>query len=101
MDAITGMKTADPDVRAHPNGSRARVDPGGLDHGRRQGLDGILKALKMSPTGTASGTDAVGCSFEEYTDFVGLKDDRAMENETCPASGSTEESTRARKKIVG
>jgi hypothetical protein len=63
-------------------------------------LMNFFTALKASPTGTLPGQTQWVSSFEEYTDFVGLKDYRAMENEYLP-SERVESKYKGTKKIVG
>jgi hypothetical protein len=60
----------------------------------------FFAALKASPTGTLPGQTQWVSSFEEYTDFVGLKDYKAMEDEYLPAQ-RLESKYRDSKKIVG
>ena len=62
-----------------------RVDPRGVDHGgATRRCSEFFTALKASPTGTLAGPDQWVPSFEEYTDFVGLKEYRELENEFLP-----------------
>ncbi|MCK7489883.1 MAG: hypothetical protein MZU79_06375 [Anaerotruncus sp.] len=64
-------------------------------------LTDFFKALKKSPTGIAARARRSGSPrFEEYTDFVGLKDYRAMENEYLPCE-RVEAKYKGVKKIVG
>jgi len=63
-------------------------------------LTEFFKALKASPTGILAGETRWASSFEEYTDFVGLKEYRAMENEFLPRE-RIETKYKGTKKIVG
>jgi hypothetical protein len=63
-------------------------------------LMSFFTALKASPTGTLPGQTQWVSSFEEYTDFVGLKEYRAMENEYLPCE-RVEAKYKGVKKIVG
>ncbi|NLG66524.1 MAG: hypothetical protein GX536_02295, partial [Actinobacteria bacterium] len=47
-------------------------------------LTAFFSALKASPTGTLPGQTQWVASFEEYTDFVGLKDYKALEDKYLP-----------------
>ena len=47
-------------------------------------LTEFFAALKASPTGTLPGQTQWVTSLEEYTDFVGLKDYKCMEDEYLP-----------------
>ncbi|MCE5252821.1 MAG: oxaloacetate decarboxylase [Actinomycetia bacterium] len=85
MDAISGMKTElipIPELAAMGVG-RVSIPVASIMVAHRALME-FFTALKASPTGTLPGqTQWVG-SFEEYTDFVGLKDYKAMEDEYLP-----------------
>ncbi|MEN6311592.1 MAG: hypothetical protein ABFD80_08675, partial [Acidobacteriota bacterium] len=63
-------------------------------------LMNFFQALKASPTGILAGQTQWVASFEEYTDFVGLKEYRAMENEFLPKQ-RIEDKYKGTNKIVG
>jgi 2-methylisocitrate lyase-like PEP mutase family enzyme len=101
MDAITGMKTElipIPELRKMGVG-RVSIPVASIMVVHKA-LMNFFKALKVSPTGTLPGQTQWVSSFEEYTDFVGLKDYRAMENEYLPCE-RVEAKYKGIKKIVG
>ncbi len=101
MDAISGMKTElipTPDLAAMGVG-RVSIPVASIMVAHKALME-FFTALKASPTGTLPGqTQWVG-SFEEYTDFVGLKDYKAMEDEYLPER-RLERKYRETAKIVG
>ena len=101
MDAITGMKTELIPIPELAKMGVGRVSiPVASIMVAHKALVDFFKALKASPTGTLPGQTQWVSSFEEYTDFVGLKDYRAMENEYLPCE-RVEAKYKGVKKIVG
>jgi 2-methylisocitrate lyase-like PEP mutase family enzyme len=90
MDAVTGMKT-----ELIPIPELARMGVGRVSIPvasimvAHKALMEFFTALKASPTGILAGQTQWLTTFAEYTDFVGLKEYRALENEFLP-SGSLE-----------
>jgi 2-methylisocitrate lyase-like PEP mutase family enzyme len=85
MDAISGMKTElipIPELAAMGVG-RVSIPVASIMVAHRALMD-FFTALKASPTGTLPGQTQWVTSFEEYTDFVGLKDYKCMEDEYLP-----------------
>ena len=85
MDAISGMKTElipIPDLASMGVG-RVSIPVASVMVTHRA-LMSFFTALKASPTGILPGQTQWVSSFEEYTDFVGLKEYRASENEFLP-----------------
>lgn len=101
MDAITGMKT---ELIPIPELARMGVGRVSIPVASimvvHKALTAFFQALKASPTGTLPGQTQWVSSFEEYTDFVGLKDYRAMENEYLPCE-RVETKYKGANKIVG
>lgn len=101
MDAVSGMKTALVPVPELAKMGVARVSiPVASVMVAHKALVNFFTALKASPTGTLPGQTQWLSSFEEYTDFVGLKEYRAMEDEFLP-KGRIEDKYKGEKKIVG
>jgi len=101
MDAITGMKTELIPIPELKKMGVGRVSiPVASIMVVHKALTDFFAALKASPTGTLPGQTQWVSSFEEYTDFVGLKEYRAMENEYLP-SERVESKYKGTKKIVG
>ncbi len=101
MDAISGMKTElipIPDLAAIGVG-RVSIPVASIMVVHKA-LMSFFAALKASPTGTLPGETQWVSSFEEYTDFVGLKEYKAMEDEYLPTQ-RLESKYRDAKKIVG
>ena len=101
MDAISGMKTElipTPELAAMGVG-RVSIPVASIMVAHKA-LMAFFAALKAAPTGTLPGQTQWVSSFEEYTDFVGLKDYKAMEDEYLPAQ-RLESKYRDSKKIVG
>jgi len=101
MDAITGMKTELIPIPELAKMGVGRVSiPVASIMVVHKALTNFFKALKASPTGTLPGQTQWVSSFEEYTDFVGLKEYRAMENEYLPCERVAAK-YKGVKKIVG
>jgi len=101
MDAITGMKTELIPIPELKKMGVGRVSiPVASIMVAHKALTSFFAALKASPTGTLPGQTQWASSFEEYTDFVGLKEYRAMENEYLPCE-RVESKYKGVKKIVG
>ena len=101
MDAITGMKTELIPIPELKKMGVGRVSiPVASIMVAHKALTQFFAALKKSPTGTLPGQTQWVSSFEEYTDFVGLKDYRAMENEYLPCERVAAK-YKGVKKIVG
>jgi 2-methylisocitrate lyase-like PEP mutase family enzyme len=85
MDAISGMKT---ELIPIPELAKMRVGrvsiPVASIMVTHKALMTFFTALKASPTGILAGQTQWASSFEEYTDFVDLKEYRSMENEFLP-----------------
>ncbi|HWQ08901.1 MAG TPA: isocitrate lyase/PEP mutase family protein [Holophaga sp.] len=85
MDAITGMKT-----ELIPIPELARMGVGRVSIPvasimvAHKALTTFFKALKAAPTGNLAGQSQWVSTFEEYTDFVGLKGYKAMEDRFLP-----------------
>lgn len=85
MDAISGMKTEIIPIPELAKLGVGRVSiPVASIMVAHKALMNFFTALKQSPTGTLPGQTQWVCSFEEYTDFVGLKEYRKMEDEYLP-----------------
>ena len=101
MDAISGMKT---ELVPIPELARMRVGrvsiPVASIMVAHKALTSFFSALKASPTGILPGQTQWVSSFEEFTDFVGLKDYRAMENAFLPKT-RLDAKYQGVKKIVG
>ena len=85
MDAISGMKTElipIPDLAAMGVG-RVSIPVASIMVAQKA-LTAFFGALKASPTGTLPGQTQWVASFEEYTDFVGLKEYKALEDKYLP-----------------
>ena len=100
MDAISGMKT---ELLPIPELAKMRVGrvsiPVASIMVAHKALTNFFSALKSSPGGILPGQTQWVSSFEEYTDFVGLKEYRSMENEFLPKN-RLEEKYQGVKKIV-
>lgn len=85
MDAISGMKTELIPIPELAKMGVGRVSiPVASIMVAHKALMNFFTALKASPTGTLPGQTQWVSSFKEYTDFVGLKEYRAMEEEYLP-----------------
>jgi 2-methylisocitrate lyase-like PEP mutase family enzyme len=86
MDGISGMKTElipIPELAAMKVG-RVSIPVASIMVTHKTLME-FFTNLKASPTGTLPGETWWVSSFEEYTDFVGLKDYKAMEDQYLPA----------------
>jgi 2-methylisocitrate lyase-like PEP mutase family enzyme len=86
MDAISGMKTElvpIPELAAMGVG-RVSIPVASIMVAHKA-LMAFFTALKKSPTGILAGQTQWVSSFEEYTDFVGLKDYRKFEDQYLPS----------------
>jgi 2,3-dimethylmalate lyase len=101
MDAISGMKT---ELIPIPELARMRVGrvsiPVASIMVAQKALVNFFTALKSSPSGILPGQTQWVSSFEDYTDFVGLKEYRTMENDFLPQN-RLDEKYQDVKKIVG
>ncbi len=85
MDAISGMKTELVPIPELASMGVGRVSiPVASVMVAHKALTGFFTALKNSPTGILAGQTQWVSSFEQYTDFVGLKDYRKLENQYLP-----------------
>jgi methylisocitrate lyase len=101
MDAITGMKTELIPIPELAKMGVGRVSiPVASIMVAHKALTDFFQALKSSPTGILAGQARWVSSFEEYTDFVGLKEYRALENEFLPKE-RIEDKYKGQGKIVG
>ncbi len=101
MDAISGMKTELVPIPELATMGVGRVSiPVASIMVAHKALMNFFTALKASPTGTLPGQTQWVSSFEEFTDFVGLKDYRKLENEYLPRQ-RVDEKYKGTAKIVG
>ena len=101
MDGISGMKTELIPIPELAKMGVARVSiPVASIMVAHKALVSFFAALKASPTGTLPGQTQWVSTFEEYTDFVGLKEYSAMENEYLPKA-RIEDKYKGVGKIVG
>lgn len=85
MDAITGMKTELIPIPELKKMGVGRVSiPVASIMVVHKALMNFFKALKDAPDGILPGQTQWVTSFEEYTDFVGLKDYRKLEDKYLP-----------------
>jgi methylisocitrate lyase len=85
MDAISGMKTELVPIPELAKMGVGRVSiPVASVMVAHKALMNFFTALKQSPTGILPGETRWVASFEEYTDFVGLKDYKVLEEEYLP-----------------
>jgi methylisocitrate lyase len=85
MDAISGVKTELIPIPELAKIGIGRVSiPVASIMVMHKALKEFFTALRQSPTGTLPGQTHWLSSFEEYTNFVGLPEYRAMENEYLP-----------------
>jgi 2-methylisocitrate lyase-like PEP mutase family enzyme len=85
MDGISGMKTElipIPELEAMGVG-RVSIPVASIMVAHKALME-FFFALKASPIGTMPGQTQWVTSFEDYTDFVGLKDYKAMEDKYLP-----------------
>ena len=101
MDAISGMKT---ELISIPELAKMRIGrvsiPVASIMVAHKALMNFFTALKSSPSGILAGQTQWVSSFEDYTDFVGLKEYRSMENEFLPKN-RLDDKYQGMKKIVG
>lgn len=101
MDAISGMKTELIPIPELAKMGVGRVSiPVASIMVAHKALMSFFKALKSSPSGILPGQTQWVASFEEYTDFVGLKDYKTMEDKYLPKE-RVETKYRHVEKIVG
>jgi 2-methylisocitrate lyase-like PEP mutase family enzyme len=101
MDAITGMKTELVPIPELAKLGVGRVSiPVASCMVAHKALTEFFRALKTSPTGTLPGQTQWASSFEDFTDFVGLKDYRKFEDRYLPKE-RLEEKYKGVDKIVG
>ncbi|MCX6122818.1 MAG: isocitrate lyase/PEP mutase family protein [Ignavibacteriales bacterium] len=101
MDAISGMKT---ELIPIPELAKMKVGrvsiPVASIMVAHKALMNFFTTLKNSPSGILPGQTQWVSSFEDYTDFVGLKEYRLMENEFLP-NNRLDDKYQGMKKIVG
>jgi 2-methylisocitrate lyase-like PEP mutase family enzyme len=101
MDAVTGMKT---ELIPIPELARMKIGRVSIPVASilvaQKALKNFFTALRNSPTGILAGQTQWVPSFEEYTDFVGLKEYRSLENKFLPQERMNLKYT-GNKKIVG
>lgn len=101
MDAVTGMKTELIPIPELAKMGVGRVSiPVASIMVTHKALVSFFSALKAAPAGILPGQTQWLSSFEEYTDFVGLKDYRALEDEYLP-KGRIDDKYKGQRKIVG
>ena len=101
MDAISGMKTELVPIPELAKMGVGRVSiPVASCMVAHKALTDFFKALKASPTGTLPGQTQWVSSFEEFTDFVGLKEYRRLEDQHLPKQ-RLEDKYKGAAKIVG
>jgi hypothetical protein len=101
MDAISGMKTELVPIPELAKMGVGRVSiPVASCMVAHKALTDFFKALKASPTGTLPGQTQWVSSFEGFTDFVGLKDYKKLEDK-YPPKQRLEEKYKGTAKIVG
>ncbi|MBN2388159.1 MAG: isocitrate lyase/PEP mutase family protein [Anaerolineales bacterium] len=85
MDGVSGMKTEMISIPELARMGIGRVSiPVASIMVTHKALKAFFTALKASPTGTLPGQTQWLTSFEEYTDFVGLKEYRQLEDAYLP-----------------
>jgi methylisocitrate lyase len=101
MDAISGMKTELIPIPELAKLGVGRVSiPVASIMVAHKALKDFFTALKNSPTGILAGQTQWVNSFEEYTDFVGLKEYKKMEDTYLPVE-RVETKYKGQSKIVG
>ena len=101
MDAISGMKTELISIPELAKLGVGRVSiPVASIMVAHKALKDFFTALKNSPTGILAGQTQWVNSFEEYTDFVGLKEYKKMEDAYLPTE-RVETKYKGQAKIVG
>ena len=92
MDAVTGVKTElipIPELR-QMGVARVSIPVASIMVAHRAMAD-FFRALRESPTGVLAGQTQWITSFRDYTQFVGLDDYQAAENEYLPGRGARRE----------
>jgi methylisocitrate lyase len=85
MDAVSGMRTELVPIPELATMGVGRVSiPVASIMVAHKALTSFFTALKHSPTGVLAGQTQWVSSFEEYTDFVGLKGYRRLEDQYLP-----------------
>jgi 2-methylisocitrate lyase-like PEP mutase family enzyme len=85
MDAVSGMKTELVPIPKLAEMGVGRVSiPVASIMVVQRALGSFFSALKRSPTGILAGQTQWVRSFEEFTDFVGLKEYRSLEDKYLP-----------------
>jgi methylisocitrate lyase len=101
MDAISGMKTELVPIPELAQMGVGRVSiPVASIMVAHKALTSFFTALKNSPTGILAGQTQWVSSFEQFTDFVGLKDYRKLEDRYLPKD-KIESKYQGQAKIVG
>lgn len=101
MDAISGMKTELVPLPELAKMGVGRVSiPVASCMVAHKALTDFFRALKQSPTGILPGQTQWVSSFEEFTDFVGLKDYKKLEDQYLPKA-RIDEKYKGAAKIVG
>ncbi len=101
MDAVTGMKTELVPIPELARMGVGRVSiPVASIMVAHRALTAFFTALKASPTGTLPGETHWVSSFETFTDFVGLKTYRQLEDRYLPKQ-RVQEKYQGAAKIVG
>jgi 2-methylisocitrate lyase-like PEP mutase family enzyme len=101
MDAVTGMKTELVPIPELARMGVGRVSiPVASIMVAHRALTAFFTALKASPTGTLPGETHWVSSFETFTDFVGLKNYRQLEDRYLPKQ-RVQEKYQGGAKIVG
>ena len=101
MDAVSGMKTELVPIPELAKLGVGRVSiPVASIMVTHRALMGFFTALRASPTGVLAGQTQWVSTFEGFTDFVGLKQYRKLEDRYLP-KGRLEDKYRGTEKIVG
>jgi 2,3-dimethylmalate lyase len=101
MDAISGMKTELVPIPELAKMGVGRVSiPVASIMVAHKALTSFFAALKNSPTGILPGQTQWVSSFEQFTDFVGLKEYRRLEDQYLPGD-RMENKYKGNPKIVG
>ena len=101
MDAVSGMKTELVPIPELARMGVGRVSiPVASCMVAQKALMDFFTALKAAPAGILPGETQWISSFEQFTDFVGLKDYRKLEDEYLPQERMADK-YRAATKIVG
>lgn len=100
MDGVSGMKTELVPIPELAKLGVGRVSiPVASILVTHKALESFFTALKASPTGTLAGQSQWVSSFEQFTDAVGLKEYRALEDRYLPKQ-HVEEKYRGESQIV-